>query len=170
MNQASGEEAVGAVFTNGRAKGKAKWEDQDEGPSSGQDKRKKKDRSRPNHNTVAAPDCAGKRQGNTDHFEQLLEMCTNHGYLVKHKLKDWELLKHMLGQPSWRKGGDRNKEVPRNQGAPAKCHILKYLILGCEYLLERVHLSIGFPEKFPNFFKQLFSFILELGPYFFGRL
>jgi hypothetical protein len=37
-NHAFGEEAV---FTNGRAKGKAKRED---GPSSGQGKRKKKDR------------------------------------------------------------------------------------------------------------------------------
>jgi hypothetical protein len=34
-NHTSGEEAVGAVFTNGRAKGKAKWEDQDEGPTLG---------------------------------------------------------------------------------------------------------------------------------------
>jgi hypothetical protein len=33
-NYASGEEAVGAVFTDDRAKGKAKQEDQDEGPSS----------------------------------------------------------------------------------------------------------------------------------------
>jgi hypothetical protein len=34
-NYACGEEAVGAVFTNGRAKGKVKREYQDEGPSSG---------------------------------------------------------------------------------------------------------------------------------------
>jgi len=33
MNQASGEEAVRAVFNGGRDKGKAKREDQDEGPS-----------------------------------------------------------------------------------------------------------------------------------------
>jgi hypothetical protein len=33
-NHASGKEAVGAVFTDGRAKGKAKRDDQDEGPSS----------------------------------------------------------------------------------------------------------------------------------------
>jgi hypothetical protein len=62
----------------------------------------------------------GKRQGNADHFEQLLEKpCTNHGYPVKHKLKDSKLLKRMLGQPSKRKGGDRN-EAPKNKGAPAK--------------------------------------------------
>jgi hypothetical protein len=58
-NHASGEEAVGAVFTDGRAKGKAKREDQDEGPSSGQGKRKK-DRHRANPNTVVVADCAGK--------------------------------------------------------------------------------------------------------------
>jgi hypothetical protein len=33
MNHASGEEAVGAVFNGGRDKGKAKRENQDEGPS-----------------------------------------------------------------------------------------------------------------------------------------
>ena len=33
MNHASGEEVVGAVFSGGRDKGKAKREDQDKGPS-----------------------------------------------------------------------------------------------------------------------------------------
>jgi hypothetical protein len=95
------------VFTNGRAKGKAKQEDQDEGPSLRQGKRKKNDRHCPNPNTVVAADRTGKRQGNADHFEQLLEKpCSNHGYPIKHKLKDWELLKRVLGQPSMRKGGD----------------------------------------------------------------
>jgi hypothetical protein len=46
--------------------------------------------------------------------------CTNHGYPIKHKLKDYELLKRMLGQPSKRKGGDRNKEAPKEQEALAK--------------------------------------------------
>jgi hypothetical protein len=31
------------------------------------------------------------------------------------------------------------------------CHTLKYLILGCEYLLQYVHLSIGFFENFIDF-------------------
>jgi hypothetical protein len=54
-------------------------------------------------------------------FEQLLEKpCTNHGYPVKHKLKDCKLFKRMLGQPSRRKGGDRDKAVPKEQGAPPK--------------------------------------------------
>jgi hypothetical protein len=47
-NQASGEEAVGAVLTDSRAKGEAKREDQDEGPSSRWEKRKKGDRRRLN--------------------------------------------------------------------------------------------------------------------------
>jgi hypothetical protein len=68
-----------------------------------------------------AADRTGKRLGNADQFKQLLEKpCTNHSYLVKHKLKDCELLKHMLGQPSKCKGVDRDKEVPKDQGAPPK--------------------------------------------------
>jgi hypothetical protein len=97
-NHASGKEAVGAVFIDGRAKGQAKREDQDEGPSSGQGKRKKKDWRRANPNTAVAANHAGKRQGNASHFEQLLEkQCTNHDYPIKHKLKDCKLLKRMLG-------------------------------------------------------------------------
>jgi hypothetical protein len=55
-NHVSGEEAVGAVFTDGRTMGKAKREDQDEGPSLTQEKKKKKDRRRLNPNTVVAAD------------------------------------------------------------------------------------------------------------------
>jgi hypothetical protein len=91
------------------------------GPSSGQGKKKKKDRCRANPNTIVVVDHAGKRQGIADQFEQLLEKrCTNHGYPVKHKFKDCELLMRMLCQPTKRKGGDRNKEVPKNQGMPSK--------------------------------------------------
>jgi hypothetical protein len=38
-----------------------------------QDKRKRRDQRRPNPNTVAAADRASKRQGNNDHFKQLLD-------------------------------------------------------------------------------------------------
>jgi hypothetical protein len=63
-------------------------------------------------------DCAGKQQGNADHFKQLLEKpCTNHDYPIKHKLKDYKLIKRMLCQPSKCKGGDRNKEAPKSGGA-----------------------------------------------------
>jgi hypothetical protein len=31
------------------------------------------------------------------------------------------------------------------------CHTLKYSILGCDYLLQCVHLSIGFSENFKDF-------------------
>ena len=43
-NHASGEEAVGEVFNGGWDKGKAKREDQDEGPSTQRGKKNKKDR------------------------------------------------------------------------------------------------------------------------------
>jgi hypothetical protein len=72
-------------------------------------------------NSVVAANYAVKRQGNADHFEQLLEKpCTNYGYPVKHKLKDCELLKRMLGQASKRKGKYCDKEVPKDQGPPPK--------------------------------------------------
>jgi len=44
MNHASSEEAVGAVFSGGRDKGKAKHKDQGEGPSTQMGKKNKKDR------------------------------------------------------------------------------------------------------------------------------
>jgi hypothetical protein len=113
-NHAFGKEAVGAVFTDGRTMGKGKRVEPDEGPSSRHEKKKKRDRHRPNPNTVAVTDRAGKRQGNNDHFEQLLEKpCTNHGYPDKHKLKDCEFRKRMLDHPSKRKGGDHDKEAPK---------------------------------------------------------
>jgi len=43
-NHASGEEAVRAVFSGGQDKGKAKREDQGEGPSTQRGKKNKKDR------------------------------------------------------------------------------------------------------------------------------
>jgi len=61
-NHASGEEAVGAVFSGGRDRGKAKREDQVEGPSTQRGKKNKKDRHRPtNPALVAAVDRAGKQ-------------------------------------------------------------------------------------------------------------
>ena len=47
MNHASNEEAVGAVFSGGQDKGKAKREDQDEGPSTQRGKKNKRVRRRP---------------------------------------------------------------------------------------------------------------------------
>jgi hypothetical protein len=46
--------------------------------------------------------------------------CTNHDYPVKHKLKDCELLKRILSQPSKRKGRDHDKEALKDHEAPAK--------------------------------------------------
>ena len=61
MNHASGEEVVGAVFSVGQDKGKAKHEDQDEGPSTQRGKKNKKDQRRPDNTAlVAATDRTGK--------------------------------------------------------------------------------------------------------------
>jgi hypothetical protein len=46
------------------------------------------------------------------------------------------------------------------------CHTLKYLILGCDYLLQCVHLSIGFSENFKDFL-AIILFIQELDPFFY---
>ena len=60
-NHASGEEAVGAVFSECQDKGKAKHEDQDEGPSTQRGKKNKKDRRRPaNFALVAMADRVSK--------------------------------------------------------------------------------------------------------------
>ena len=100
MNYAFGEEAVGAVFSRGQDKGKAKCEDQDVGPSMQRGKKNKKDRRRSaNSALVAAADRAGKQpqQGQPDHFDKLMESpCTNHAYPIKHLYKDYELLKRFL--------------------------------------------------------------------------
>ena len=61
-NHASDEEAVEAVFNGGRDKGKAKHEDQDEGPSTQRGKKNKNDWHRSaNPTLVAAADRTGKQ-------------------------------------------------------------------------------------------------------------
>ena len=61
-NHTSSEEAVRAVFSGGQDKGKAKHEDQDEGPSMQRGKKNKKDRRRrANPALVAAADRSGKQ-------------------------------------------------------------------------------------------------------------
>ena len=60
MNHASSKEAIGAIFSGGRDKGKAKREDQDKGPSTQRGKKNRKDHRRPaNSLLVAAADYAG---------------------------------------------------------------------------------------------------------------
>ena len=53
-DHASGEEAVRAVFSDGWDRGKAKREDQGEGPSTQRGKKNKKDRHRPS-NPILSP-------------------------------------------------------------------------------------------------------------------
>ena len=99
-NHASSEEVVGAVFSEGQDRGKAKRAHQDEGPSTQRSKKNKKDQRRSDNTTmVAAADHTGKQpqQGLPDHFNKLMgSPCTNHAYPVKHLYKDCELLKCFL--------------------------------------------------------------------------
>jgi hypothetical protein len=53
---------------------------------------------------------------------------------------------------------DEGKQVTMQRGTKRSlikwqlgCHNLKYSILGCEYLLQYVHLSIGFSKNFKDF-------------------
>ena len=64
-----------------------------------------------------------RRQPRNEHFKQLLEKpCTNHGFPVKHKFKDRDLMKRLLRQTG-RNGNDgRDKRPPadREKEKPAE--------------------------------------------------
>jgi len=91
-------------FNGGWDKGKAKREDQDEGPSTQKGKKNRKDRRRPaNSALVTTTDHTGKQpqQDPSGHFHNLMEsLCTNHDYPIKHLYKDCQLLKRLLRQAS----------------------------------------------------------------------
>jgi hypothetical protein len=57
------------------------------------------------------------------------------------------------------------KEVREQYNFGCGCHTLKYLILGCEYLLQCVYPSLGFFENFLDFSGKLFTFSVELNPF-----
>ena len=60
---------------------------------------------------VAAPQ--EDRPPLNEHFEQLLNKpCTNHGYPVKHKFKDCDLMKRLLRRSGRPAGGGRDKQPP----------------------------------------------------------
>ena len=86
------------------------------GPSSRSGK-KKKDKRRRDDNLVAAADRKVSRPKSnppTDHFEKLLEApCTNHEGLMKHALKDCNLMKSYLA-------GTLKKRAPDATGKGAK--------------------------------------------------
>ena len=87
-------------FNGGRDKGKAKRQDQDEGPSMQKGKKNKKERHQSaNSALVTAVDYAGTQplQDLLGHFHELMESpCTNHNYSVNHLYKDCQLLKRLL--------------------------------------------------------------------------
>jgi hypothetical protein len=56
---------------------------------------------------VATAACSGRRQAwqATDHFERLLEeACPNHTYQIKHKLKDYDMMKNFMTSVSLTRG------------------------------------------------------------------
>jgi len=87
-------------FNKGHNKGKAKCQDQDEGPSTQRGKKNRKDHHRPANSALAATtDYAGTQpqQDPPGHFHELMESpCTNHNYPVNHLYKNCQLLKRLL--------------------------------------------------------------------------
>ena len=122
-NNASGEEAVGAIFERAQG-GKVKWDDTaDEGPSDRTGKKNKKNKKKDGGNFVAAADRkAGKAlAGDTpDYFEKMLEKpCPNHTYRVGHLMKDCGLMKKWL-TGNLKKGEPKKKPEAELEGEGAK--------------------------------------------------
>lgn len=70
---------------------------------------------------VVVADRPAKHKGGGDKFDQMMEKPrTNHGYPIKHKLKDCELLKCMLGQADKCKADDCDREAIRDPEEPDK--------------------------------------------------
>ena len=97
ISNASGEEAVEAIFD--RSKGKARRdENAGEGPSNCPNKKKNKQQH--GGSLVAATESKGGRapaENAPDHFKELLEgSCPNHTFPVKHLYKDCTLMKRFL--------------------------------------------------------------------------
>ena len=66
-------------------------------PPADRDGKNKRKRRPPQGHKAAAAEQQERRQPRNDHFKQLLEKpCTNHGFPVKHKFKDCDLMKRLL--------------------------------------------------------------------------
>ena len=97
-------EAVGAIFDRSRVKAK-RDEDTNEGPSDRSNK--KKNQKGHGESLVAAIKLKVGRspaEGTPDHFDKLLEgPCPNHAFPIKHKYKDWSLMKRFFtgGSKKW---------------------------------------------------------------------
>lgn len=99
-NHASGEEVVGAVFEEAKTKGKEKRERAKMNAPSPSMVRRRRNGTGTASNKKRLQRCINKRRRKPDYFKQLLEKsCTNHGYLVKHKLKDCKLMKQKMEPP-----------------------------------------------------------------------
>ena len=87
-------------FNGDHNKGKAKRQDQDEGPSTQREKKNRKDRHRLANSMLAVTaDYTGTQpqQDPLGHFHELMEsLCTNHNYPINYLYKDCQLLKRLL--------------------------------------------------------------------------
>jgi hypothetical protein len=123
MNHASGEEAVGAVFTDGQTMGKAKRGEQDEGPSSRQEKKKKKKRDlhHPNPNTSQRlTEQASDKATTTISSSSWRSGAPTTATPSSTSSRIASSSSRYLVSPASARAGDRDKEVPKEQGAPAK--------------------------------------------------
>jgi len=84
----------------GHGKGKAKCQDQDEGPSTRREKRIERiaaDRPTPRWSPRPITWARSPSRTDRDTFHELIERsCTNHNYPVNHLYKDYQLLKRLL--------------------------------------------------------------------------
>ena len=91
--------------------------DSPDGPSTGREGRKnKKNRRPPAAGEVVAADRQDKHPPWNNHFDQLLEKpCTNHGYPMSHKFKDYDMMKRLLRRMAKSNGDGRDKQPPPDQ-------------------------------------------------------
>ena len=122
-SHASGEEAVRAVFKHDPHAAKVKRHGRNRPSSSHEDRKNKKNHRPPTAGEVAATEHQDKRSLRNDHFNQLLEKpCTNYGYPVNHKFKDYDMMKRLLRRTAKTDGddGDKGPDVDQDKGKPTK--------------------------------------------------
>lgn len=108
-----GDDAVGAIFPKGknpRDTSKPSDEPSDERRDQREHPNKRQRNYHPTRTEegeVAAADRPHKSsaKNNNDHFQMLMNLsCHNHGFPIRHKLQEWELLKCFISKPRGRAG------------------------------------------------------------------
>lgn len=118
-----GENVVGAIFRKGKSP-------RDAGKPSCEKKERREhpDRRRRNHRprrdeevaTADQPPRPPAKNGG-DQFQKLMDSsCQNHGFPVRHKLRECELLKRFISKPPAKKAKPEEPAKPAEQEAPAK--------------------------------------------------